>query len=77
MEGLSKDMLLERMEEEYDSMHPTADSSASSSSSTSKQVECLGHYVPFIRQHNQVRPSLTLCNSRFDMIVTQILDWVS
>ncbi|KAK4780096.1 hypothetical protein SAY87_016202 [Trapa incisa] len=52
MEGLSKDVMLDRMERESISILPVADSSASSSSSVSKQAECLGDYVPFIRQAN-------------------------
>lgn len=55
MEGLSKHVLLERMEEEYDSiLSAAADSSISGSTSASKPVQCLGNYVPFIRHASQV-----------------------
>lgn len=39
MEGLSKGILLQRMEEEYNSLLSTANSSLASSGSTSKRVE--------------------------------------
>ncbi|OWM69179.1 uncharacterized protein LOC116210392 [Punica granatum] len=80
MEGLSKDMLLVKMEEEYDSILSTADSSVSSSASTSNRVECLGHYVPFIRQANQERSGrkegAATCSGHCKAVVRRIVEQV-
>ena len=54
MEGLSKGILLNRMEEEYRSMLSSANSSASSS----KRIEIHNSSSSSIRQPDQAHPSL-------------------
>ena len=56
MEGLSKGILLNRMEEEYRSMLSSANSSASSS----KRIEIHNSSSSSIRQPDQARPSSTI-----------------
>ncbi|CAJ2679788.1 unnamed protein product [Trifolium pratense] len=70
MEGLSKGILLERMEEEYNSLLSTASSSLASSGSTSKRVE-------FQAPHQEKLSSEgNLCSGHCKTIVRRIVEQV-
>lgn len=56
MEGLSKGILLDRMEEEYRSMLSTSNSSVASSASSSKRIEFPNSSSSSIRQPDQAHP---------------------
>ncbi|KAK2381216.1 hypothetical protein QL285_068842 [Trifolium repens] len=70
MEGLSKGILLERMEEEYNSLLSTASSSLASSGSTSKRVE---FQVP---QQEKLSSERNLCSGDCKTIVRRIVEQV-
>ncbi|XP_059430422.1 uncharacterized protein LOC132164033 isoform X1 [Corylus avellana] len=78
MEGLSKGILLNRMEEEYRSMLSTSNSSVASSASSSKRIEFPNSSSSSIRQPDQETMSRddNLCSGRCKAVVRKIVEQV-
>ncbi|KAK7264037.1 hypothetical protein RJT34_31639 [Clitoria ternatea] len=76
MEGLSKGMLLQRMEEEYNSLLSTASGSLTSSGSTSKRVEFQDSSSSKRPPHQEKLPEGNLCAGHCKTIVRRIVEQV-
>ncbi|KAF5735797.1 hypothetical protein HS088_TW15G01313 [Tripterygium wilfordii] len=78
MEGLSKGILLERMEEEYGSMLHTANSSTANSASNSKRIELPDKSFTSIRHpYKEIVPKEEkVCSGRCKAIVRRIVEQV-
>ncbi|KAM1342871.1 hypothetical protein ACFX2F_007134 [Malus domestica] len=78
MEGLSKGMLLEKMEEEYGSMLSTANSSVASSASSSQRIESANLSSPLVQQFHREKESREedVCSGRCKAIVRRIVEQV-
>ncbi|KAL3718620.1 hypothetical protein ACJRO7_003701 [Eucalyptus globulus] len=78
MEELSKDMLLERMEEEYSSILSAADRSVASSASTSKRIEWPSSATASLYQPNQEIVSRIggVCSGHCKSVVRRIIEQV-
>lgn len=76
MEGLSKGILLQSMEEEYNSMLSTANSSNPSSTSSSKRLDC--HLLSSIRVPHQEKDGNegSVCSGQCKAVVKRIVEQV-
>ncbi|XP_028790050.1 uncharacterized protein LOC114746031 [Neltuma alba] len=77
MEGLSKGLLLQGMEEEYNSMHSTANSSLPSSTSSSKRMDCpdLSSSIRVPRQE-KVGSEGNVCSGQCKAVVQRVVEQV-